>query len=212
MVNVLVFDYGGIVVNMDWMLLRKALSEVGVPYLKMLFYKRRIKCLMNRYINGLEPEETVMRDILALCRPGTPETQVNELICTLCGNIPASRLEVLVKLRSRYKVYLLSNINDYLWKQCLLRMNALGYTVDDCFDHVFLSYKMGVAKPGQQIYHLMEEATGLVPQNTLYFDDNADNCATGRLLNYQTVHVRENCLEDYWEQIPDFKAIVGDIC
>jgi len=58
----------------------------------------------------------------------------------------------------------------------------------------------------------MEEATGLVPQNTLYFDDNADNCATGRLLNYQTVHVRENCLEDYWEQIPDFKAIVGDIC
>lgn len=210
MINTLVFDYGGIIVNMDWHLLRNALSEVGVSSFKSFLYRKKIKTLMNRYINGLEPDDAVMDDILAICRPGTTVARVNALICTLCGNIPASRLEALVRLRSMYKVYLLSNINSFLWEQCLAKMKALGYNVDDCFDQVFLSYKMGVAKPGLQIYRMVESATGLVPQNTLYFDDNADNCAAGKRLNYRTIHVRENRLEDYWNLIPEFRTVVGD--
>lgn len=209
MVDVLVFDYGGIIVNMDWKLLRVALAEAGISRLKMFFYRKKIKSLMNRYIDGIEPEEKVMREMLDMCRPGTSVEQVNNLISTLCGNIPASRLELLTKLRKRYKVYLLSNINDYLWNECVKKMNSLGYAVDDCFDEVFLSYKMGVAKPNPEIYNKMRLATGLVPENTIYFDDNQANYAAGRDLHYQSIHVRENCLEDYLDVIPGFKECVG---
>ncbi|MCQ2192517.1 MAG: HAD-IA family hydrolase [Paludibacteraceae bacterium] len=208
MVNVLVFDYGGIIVNMDWNLLRDALSQAGISRLRMFFYRKKIKSLMNRYIDGIEPEEEVMKEMLAMCRPGTSETQVNYLISTLCGNIPASRLEMLVKLRKKYKVYLLSNINDTLWKECQKKMQDLGYTAEDCFDDVFLSYRMGVAKPDPKIFEMLQAATHLIPEETLYFDDNAANIATGKQLHYQSIHVKECCLEDYVDLIPDYQAIV----
>lgn len=209
MVDVLVFDYGGIIVNMDWKLLRVALAEAGISRLKMFFYRKKIKSLMNRYIDGIEPEGKVMAEMLAMCRPGTSVEQVNALISTLCGNIPASRLELLTKLRKKYKVYLLSNINDYLWNECVKKMNSLGYAVEDCFDEVFLSYKMGVAKPDPEIYKKMQLATGLVPQNTIYFDDNEANYLAGRQFQLQSIHVRENCLEDYLDEIPGYRHLVG---
>lgn len=207
MVNVLVFDYGGIIVNIDWKLLRHALSEAGISRWKMFFNKKKIKSLMNKYIDGIEPEEEVMKEMLAMCRPGTTEAQVNYLISTLCGNIPESRLEMLTKLRKKYKVYLLSNINETLWNECQKRMNALGYTAEDCFDEVFLSYRMRVAKPDSRIFEMLQEKTGLIPEDTLYFDDNAANIATGKRMKYQSVLVKECHLEDYLDIIPDYNTL-----
>ena len=75
--------------------------------------------------------------------------------------LPVERLEALVKLRKRYKVYLLSNINDTLWQKSISQMNQLGYSTDEMFDEVFLSYAMRKEKPSVEIYEEMTQKTGL---------------------------------------------------
>ena len=78
----------------------------------------------------------------------------------LCGNLPVERLEALGKLRKPYTVYLLSNINDTLWQKSVCLMEQLGYSTDELFDEVFLSYAMRNEKPCVEGYEEMTRQTG----------------------------------------------------
>ena len=158
---------------------------------------------MHQYINGLVAESVTLKEMLSLCRKGTTTGDIEKVLEELCGNLPVERLEALVKLRKRYKVYLLSNINDTLWQKSVNLMKQLGYSTDELFDEVFLSYAMRKEKPSVEIYEEMAQQTGLNPATTLYFDDRKENAKAGRNFGFQSVLVKTNHLEEHqeWQEI-----------
>ena len=96
-----------------------------------------------------------------------------------------------------------SNINDTLWQKSVSQMNQLGYSTDELFDEVFLSYAMRKEKPSIEIYEEMTRQTGLNPATTLYFDDRAENAEAGKRFGFQSVLVKTNHLEEHqeWQEI-----------
>ena len=202
-IETLVFDYGGVIVNIDDASVVKAMNSLGVTTFKRLIHFRKIKRLIYQYINGLVAEAVTLKEMLSLCREGTSTEDIETLLEELCGNLPVKRLEALVKLRKRYKVYLLSNINDTLWQKSVSLMKQLGYSTDDLFDEVFLSYAMRKEKPSVEIYEEMTQQTGLNPATTLYFDDRSENAKAGRKFGFQSVLVKTNHLEEHpeWQEI-----------
>ena len=62
-------------------------------------------------------------------------------------------------------------------------IKQLGYSTDELFDEVFLSYAMRKEKPSVEIYEEMAQQTGLNPSTTLYFDDRIE--ASGMARNKQ---------------------------
>ena len=202
-IEILVFDYGGVIVNIDDASVVKAMESLGVTAFKRLIHVRKIKRLMHQYINGLVAEAETLKEMLSLCRKGTTTGDIEKVLEELCGNLPVERLEALVKLRKRYKVYLLSNINDTLWQKSVSQMNQLGYSTDELFDEVFLSYAMRKEKPSIEIYEEMTQQTGLNPATTLYFDDRTENAEAGKRFGFQSVLVKTNHLEEHqeWQEI-----------
>lgn len=202
-IETLVFDYGGVIVNIDDASVVKAMESLGVTAFKRLIHVRKINRLMHQYINGLVAEAETLKEMLSLCRTGVSTEDIEKVLEELCGNLPVERLEALVKLRKRYKVYLLSNINDTLWQKSASLMKRLGYSTDDLFDEVFLSYAMRKEKPSIEIYEEMAKITGLNPATTLYFDDRVENAKAGRIFGFQSVLVRNNRLEQHqeWQEI-----------
>ena len=165
-IETLVFDYGGVIVNIDDASVVKAMESLGVTAFKRLIHVRKIKRLMHQYINGLVAESETLKEMLSLCSKGTTTEDIEKVLEELCSNLPVERLEALVKLRKRYKVYLLSNINDTLWQKSVSLMKQLGYSTDELFDEVFLSYAMRKEKPSVEIYEEMTQQTGLNPATT----------------------------------------------
>ena len=192
-----------VIVNIDDVSVVKAMESLGVTAFKRLIHVRNIKRLMHQYINGLVAEAETLKEMLSLCRKGTTTGDIEKVLEELCGNLPVERLEALVKLRKRYKVYLLSNINDTLWQKSVSQMNQLGYSTEEMFDEVFLSYAMRKEKPSVEIYEEMTQKTGLNPATTLYFDDRAENAEAGRNFGFQSVLVKTNHLEEHqeWQEI-----------
>lgn len=146
-IETLVFDYGGVIVNIDDASVVKAMESLGVTAFKRLIHVHKIKRLIHQYINGLVAEAETLKEMMSLCRKGTSTEDIEKVLEELCGNLPVERLEALVKLRKRYNVYLLSNINDTLWQKSVSQMNQLGYSTDELFDEVFLSYAMRKENP-----------------------------------------------------------------
>ena len=206
MIRNLVFDYGGVVVNVHGSVVRRAFMDLRVARWKQILYYRRIKRLKDDFIDGVRPAEEVLDEIHALCGRGVSRSQLSQVMGLLTGELPPERIRTIASLREKYRVYVLSNINDSLWQTSVRQIEALGLSVADCFDATFLSYEMGVAKPDEAIYQQMIAETGTIPAETLYFDDRRNNVEAGLRLGFQAHQVVSNQLE----ACPAFARLLGD--
>ena len=101
---------------------------------------------------------------------------------------PAERLDLLLRARRHYHVMLLSNTNSIHWAQARDGYFRYGRRrVDDFFEHVFLSYELGVEKPAPEIYAKVLEGSGAPAADVLFLDDSEANCAAARACGLQAV-------------------------
>lgn len=107
-------------------------------------------------------------------------------------DIPPQRLSLLQQLRKKYKLFLLSNTNDTHIRavnKLLAGQHGTPGGLSAFFDKVYLSYKMGLIKPDPAIYRKVLSDSCLKAEETLFFDDNADNIAAARTTGIQAVQI-----------------------
>ena len=90
-IDTLVFDYGGVLVNIDDGQVVRALKNLGLSRLKQMWYARTIKRLMHQFIDGLVPEDETLDEMQKLCRKGTTKEDILDVLDKLCGNLPIKR-------------------------------------------------------------------------------------------------------------------------
>ena len=113
--------------------------------------------------------------------PGTTVDQLRaEYLAPMV--LPEEHLDLLCQLRKKHRVFLLSNVGDMHWQHLVEEMSAKGYTVDDCFDAVFPSFKTHVNKPDLKAYQNVLLFAGLEPSETIFFDDSPANVEAAKKL------------------------------
>ena len=106
--------------------------------------------------------------------------------------IPKVKLELLLQLKSRYRVFLLSNTNNIHLQHVNTRMmpSVSGEnSLDPYFHRAYYSHLMQKRKPDAEIFDQVVTENNLNPAYTLFLDDNASNIEGAKRLGIQTVHV-----------------------
>ncbi len=85
-------------------------------------------------------------------------------------------LNLIKKLKGNYKIYLLSNINEYTYN--FIKPSGLFELVDG----YVLSYQVHKIKPHEDIYKTLIEKYNLNPSESLFIDDNQTNVDTANSL------------------------------
>jgi putative hydrolase of the HAD superfamily len=105
--------------------------------------------------------------------------------------IPYNKLQLLDRLKTKYNVFLLSNTNNihvhYINSTLLPRVNC--NSLDDFFHRSFYSHQMKKRKPDAEIFEQVLVEEKLIPQETLFLDDNQHNVDSAEKLGIKTVHV-----------------------
>lgn len=192
----IIFDLGGVIVNYDLEADTRALHAAGLPTYSECCDHPEINKIMNDFLNGLTPWEEYKVQIQPYCIPNISDEVLLAAMDDVMGEIPVSRLEQIIELRKSHRVYLLSNICEYTWKRIVVKLQRLGYAPEDLFDQIFLSYEMQLAKPDTHIYQAVIEATGIVPEETIFIEDTQANLDAAKTLGIQGIKVAMNRLED----------------
>lgn len=136
-----------------------------------------------------------------LVLPGVSADRVRAAWCRMLVGIPLRRLQALEHLSRRYNLYLLSNTNDIHWTYSLEEhFLKQGFDPSKLFKRIFLSHEMHLAKPDEAIYRQVLEEAQLNPEETLFVDDSAENCASFASLG---VHTLRPSVPDAW---------LGELC
>lgn len=205
MIKNILLDFAGVIMNLNMERDTKSLLAAGLPDWEGCMKNIQLKNVLLSYLNGLMTWEDFLPAIKPFCKADVTEQEIFDAMHDVLDDVPASRVEWILSLREKYKVYLLSNISEDSWTICKERFEASGHTLEECFDKVFLSYELRLAKPDKRIYQAVENATGLVPIETLYYDDSIENIDAGHHRGYRCIHVIMNNLEHSRKCIPTIK-------
>lgn len=79
-------------------------------------------------------------------------------------------IEIIKKLKNLgYKVYLLSNLKEIDYEKFIKHFDV------SIFDEMFLSFKLDMLKPNDDIYQYVIIKLNTKPENIYFFDDNKEN-------------------------------------
>ena len=187
-ITTIIFDLGGVLIDLDM-----AASVRSFHALGLLDAHEYLNAYLQKGI-FLELEEGKLTDEefydkfreLSVNKQITNE-QIAEGWRNFLVDIPDYKLDLLLELRKKYRVFLLSNTNrivaDYYTRHIFTKQ---GLTIDDYFDRRYVSYEIGCVKPNPEIFkHLMADA-GIRPQEALFLDDGEKNIIAAAALGFQT--------------------------
>ena len=181
--KVILFDLNGVLVDWDGInpliaLSKGTLSEdqARLFYLKSPWVRKFDMglCSKNDFASGVVDE---------LKLETSPEEFLEQFITWHGGPFPGT-FELLERLRNRFILACLSNNNKLHWKSLTEKMDLA-----EKFDHIFLSFEMGLMKPAKEAFENVSRSTGYLPEDILFLDDNQKHIATARDLGFQAYRV-----------------------
>ena len=185
----IVFDLGGVLVDLDFKAAINGLQEAGFANVKeqLLAFDR------GGIFQKFEVGEITADEFRTAIRENSTVTLTDEEVDGLWNamllEIPREKLELILHLRGKYMVYLLSNTNSIHWDYvCKNAFNYRGFRVEDYFEETFLSYEMHLAKPDKAIFEKVLSDANLLAEETLFIDDSEANCKAAQEVGIHARH------------------------
>ena len=185
----IVFDLGGVLVDLDFKAAINGLQKAGFANVKEQLQAFDREGIFQKFELGEMSADEFRSAIRENSTVSLTDEEVDGLWNAMLLEVPREKLELILHLRGKYMVYLLSNTNSIHWDYvCKNAFNYRGFRVNDYFEETFLSYEMHLAKPDKAIFEKVLEEANLLPEETLFIDDSEANCKAASELGIHTHH------------------------
>lgn len=207
-VDNIIFDLGGVIVNIDYMKTQQHFEDLGLTSFGEVYSQAAQSGLFDLYEKGLMDSDTFRSRLRQLA----PEFKVSDKDLDAAWNamildLPSARLEVLYSLKSKVRTFLLSNTNE-IHIDCFhnqLKVEHGKDNLSDYFEKVYYSYEVQLRKPDKEIFQHVINKNSLAVKRTLFIDDTIRHIESARSLGLECLHIGSDitldtlyeCLSEY---------------
>lgn len=186
----IIFDLGGVILNIDPQLTVEAFRKLGWNNFYEANNQSLSKDLFYSLESGNSSPEAFRDNVRKMIDMQRDDKEIDAAWAAMILDIPADRIRYLEELKKRYRLFLLSNTNEIHRIKFHRNFEVdFGYSFYDLFERNFYSHEMGMRKPNPQIYiHALNEA-GLVPEETLFIDDMKENIEAAKTTGMKVLHI-----------------------
>lgn len=179
----LIIDFGGVLIDLDRQRCIDNFAKLGLHHVKAMLDVYHQHGFFLEHEKGLITSSEFRNEIRKISDVYIPDDKINSAWNSFLVGIPSAKLDLLLELRKRYTVYLLSNTNAIHWEwACQNAFSYKGLSVNDFFDKIYLSFELKMAKPDVDIFQYVLNDTNIDAKETFFIDDSAENCATAKTL------------------------------
>lgn len=188
--DAIIFDLGGVIINLDYNLTTSAFQDLGMKNFHEAYSQLSQNSLFDDFETGKISSQHFINKLLPLLPVGTSANQVVSAWNAMILNVPEKKVELLKKLKNSHRLFLLSNTNDIHMVKVLREWKKVSETsMEDIFETIFLSHEMGLRKPNPDIFKEVCKQGGLDPNRTLFIDDSPQHIIGAQSLGIQTIHL-----------------------
>lgn len=184
----MIVDFGGVLIGLDRQRCADKFRALGLEGMEQNLDLYHQQGFLHDYERGVMTSAE-FREAVRSRLPGrqVSDADIDDAWNSILGTIPSYKLDLLLRLRKDYVVYLLSNTNEIHWEwSCQHAFPYKTFRVEDYFEEIFLSFRMQLAKPDVRIFEQVIAETGIDPVQTLFIDDSVANCLAAGSLGITT--------------------------
>lgn len=175
-IKALIFDMGGVLVDLDIEDCKRAFKEdLGYYRIDDIIDPCHQKGIYGDLEEGTLSADEFRRLVLSESRPGARPEEVDKAMWHILVGIAPDKVELLKELSESYDLYMLSNNNSI----CLPRSKRIfadaGIPLETTFKKCFMSFEMKALKPSESFYKAVIDQIGLPAQQMLFIDDSMTN-------------------------------------
>lgn len=187
----LIFDFGVVIINIDPSAVKKAMEKMGIQNVDELHHHLQETKIYERLETGEISDDEFRSAIKDIADAPLSDDDIDDAWNAMILDIPRERIKFLTRLKSKYKIYLLSNTNSIHWKYYdkYFQDNYDYPSLSTFFAEAWYSYLMGVRKPDPEIFRMVLEEGKLNPSETAFVDDIQENTAAAATLGIRPVHL-----------------------
>ena len=213
-IKALIFDLGGVIVDLDFSKFFKEVIEVSplhTPQSSLLLEFWRQSEIYHQGKITNEDFYNQACELLQVCALNKEEffKSFNSVISHINNDV----LDLIKSLKKtkKYKLILLSNVNESHWDYFInnfIKEKSEGDFVE-LFDDLLLSFQLFITKPNQEIYQIAIRRAGCHPDEIVFIDDGLKNIHSAEELGIHSI--RYTKLSELRVELKKLGIILEDI-
>jgi len=170
----IIFDLGGVIINLDYARTIDEFNKLSVKPFETIFTQLQQSPLFDQFDKGAITETAFFEEIKKSLLPGTSKEEILHAWNAMLLDFPIHRLQLLTKLKTKYRLFLLSNTNE----THVAQLEAILYKqhgfkkLEPFFEKVYYSNRTGMRKPDPEIFDLVLNENKLNKNETIFIDDS----------------------------------------
>lgn len=187
-ISAIIFDLGGVILDLDQDKTVRAFSRLGVD----LDLMNGQSSIFNDFETGKIVAADFRHGIKTALKGEITDERIDEAWNAMLLETNLERFKIVAALKKDFRTYLLSNTNSIHIDAFRKYLEGFCGTSawDVLFDKQFLSYEIGLRKPGKAIYEYVLKDQGLTSAQCLFIDDSVPNLNGAASLGMRTLHAK----------------------
>lgn len=187
----IIFDLGGVLLNLDMLKAEESFVKMGAPRFKELFGKGHVKSFIRDYEIGVISDDQFTEELIKLTGNKYTREEVLAGWNAMLLDFPADRIALLEKLKTKYRLFLFSNTNaihvTFFLKKFAQEFG--GRSLESYFEKAYYSNVINLRKPEVAAFEYVVKDSQLNPAETLFVDDMLINIEGARAAGLQGMHL-----------------------
>lgn len=185
----IIFDYGNVIFTIDFKRTQAAFAALGIENVEEFYAHKGHDPLFDEFEKGNITAAEFRDSIRKVSKhPELTDQQIDDAWNSLLIGVPDGNHELLLALKEKYRLFLLSNINeihlDYVNKYLKDNFDLDGN--EGFFEKIYYSHLVRKRKPSVAIFEQVMAENNLNKEETLFIDDSPQHLKTASELGIQT--------------------------
>lgn len=187
----IVFDLGGVLLNIDPALTNAAFAKLGIPDFQNNYSLHKADPLFDNLETGHTKEAAFYNGIRQICNKDLSDTEIRNAWNALLLDFRVESLNWMEANNSRFNFYLLSNTN-HIHHVCFsehFKKQTGKNNFNDYFTKAYYSHEVGLRKPDAAVFEFILNDAGIAAAETLFIDDLLKNIEAAKAVGIKTHHL-----------------------
>lgn len=187
----IIFDFGGVICNIDVRLTEKRFLELGVKSFDTQYSVVERDTLFGKLEEGTISPDDFRLEIRNFFSHTVTDLEIDDAWNALLLDIPMPRIRLIEALRNNYRLFLLSNSNEIHYQKYRKNFeDQFGYKdFDSLFEKAYFSYQLKLKKPGRAVFEYVLNDSRLNPEETLFIDDSIQHVKGATVAGMHAYHL-----------------------
>lgn len=208
----IVFDFGGVLLDLDQNASFKAFSDLLGEEITQENAIEKMGTFLLDFERGDITNETFIWKIQHLRQGNLEPLKIIRAYNAMLLGIREEIFSFLTQVSKKYNIYILSNTNaihlQYV-RSAILERHHNRTDWDELFTKTYYSHEVGMRKPDREIYDYLINDAEINPNETLFIDDTMENVTMAMECGWHAIHHKTNLpIEDKLDEyISDCEVI-----